>query len=202
MRRGTLGGADLRWLGGLGLPLVALSQPFVSLARLSIAGLIGGRSLLDRASSEIGSFVFHTYPHDSFARPGDSQCSTYPQAKRLMQVSGEAGKVRRSALLSRHSGNSKGTSGAPKRFINMDQERIIAVALLTRRDLNLLGPTFSRAWPVEDAPDFHELLTAIDEADAELRRKQNSVGPGAGPGTGVNTAAEAESPDCGRRERC
>jgi hypothetical protein len=52
----------------------------------------------------------------------------------------------------------------------MDQERIIAVGLLTRRDLNLLGPTFSRAWPVEEAPAFPELLKAIDEAEEEMRR--------------------------------
>lgn len=52
----------------------------------------------------------------------------------------------------------------------MDQERIIAVGLLTRRDLNLLGPTFSRAWPVEEAPAFPELLEAIDEAEEEMRR--------------------------------
>lgn len=48
------------------------------------------------------------------------------------------------------------------------QERIVAVGLLTRRDLNLLGPTFDRAWPVEDAPAFNELLRAIDEADRRL----------------------------------
>lgn len=53
----------------------------------------------------------------------------------------------------------------------MDQERIIAVGLLTRRDLTLLGPTFSRAWPIEEAPDFDELLTAIDGADDEFRHK-------------------------------
>lgn len=57
----------------------------------------------------------------------------------------------------------------------MDQERIIAVGLLTRRDLTLLGPTFSRAWPVEDAPDFHELLTAIDEADEQLRHNDGAA---------------------------
>ena len=54
----------------------------------------------------------------------------------------------------------------------MDQagelDRIVAVGLLTRRDLNLLGPTFDRAWPVEEAPEFSELLRAIDEADREL----------------------------------
>jgi hypothetical protein len=42
------------------------------------------------------------------------------------------------------------------------------VGLLTQRDLNLLGPTFERAWPVEDAPAFGELIRAIDEADRRL----------------------------------
>jgi len=47
-------------------------------------------------------------------------------------------------------------------------ERIVAVGLLTQRELNILGPTFDRAWPVEDAPQFEELLRAIDKADREL----------------------------------
>ena len=49
-------------------------------------------------------------------------------------------------------------------------ERIVAVGLLTQRDLIALGPTFARIWPVEKAPSFNELLRAIDEADAELKR--------------------------------
>lgn len=57
----------------------------------------------------------------------------------------------------------------------MDQDGIIAIGLLTRRDLNLLGPTFDRLWPIEkfriDDPDgtstFDMLLRAIDEAEAE-----------------------------------
>lgn len=53
----------------------------------------------------------------------------------------------------------------------MDQDRIIAVGLLTRRDLSLLGPTFDRLWPVEDAPAFEELLRAIDAADEKLREE-------------------------------
>ena len=53
------------------------------------------------------------------------------------------------------------------------EERIIAVGLLTRRDLNLLGPTFTRVWPVEDAPGFDGLLHAIDEADRELGQLPN-----------------------------
>jgi hypothetical protein len=49
------------------------------------------------------------------------------------------------------------------------QERIVAVGLLTQRDLSLLGPTFDRVWPVEEAPNFVELLRAIDEADRNLK---------------------------------
>jgi hypothetical protein len=50
----------------------------------------------------------------------------------------------------------------------VSDERIVAVGLLTRRDMNMLGPTFDRAWPVEEAPSFSELLRAIDEADRKL----------------------------------
>jgi len=47
-------------------------------------------------------------------------------------------------------------------------DHIVAVGLLTQRDVNLLGPTFERLWPVEEAPDFEELLQAIDEAERDL----------------------------------
>jgi hypothetical protein len=50
------------------------------------------------------------------------------------------------------------------------QERIVAVGLLTRRELDALGPTFDRIWPVEQAPHFNELLRAIDDADRNLKR--------------------------------
>lgn len=50
------------------------------------------------------------------------------------------------------------------------QERIVAVGLLTGHDLSLLGPTFDRVWPVEEAPAFNELLRAIDEADRRLEQ--------------------------------
>jgi len=50
-------------------------------------------------------------------------------------------------------------------------ERIVAVGLLTKRDLTLLGPTFDRVWPVEEAPAFSELLRAIDEADRQLKQE-------------------------------
>ena len=56
----------------------------------------------------------------------------------------------------------------------MTQERIVAVGLLTRNEMNLLGPTFDRAWPVEEAPSFSELLRAIDDADQRLSQKSDA----------------------------
>lgn len=57
----------------------------------------------------------------------------------------------------------------------MDQDRIVAVGLLTRRDLMLLGPTFDRLWPVEEAPGFEQLLRAIDEADERLNSERMEI---------------------------
>ena len=59
----------------------------------------------------------------------------------------------------------------------MDQERIVAVGLLTNQDLSVLGPTFDRAWPVEEAPSFNELLRAIDQADEVLRSQTGRPKP-------------------------
>lgn len=50
----------------------------------------------------------------------------------------------------------------------MDQDRVLAIGLLTRRDLELLGPTFDRLWPVDEASAFPDLIAAIDEADRAL----------------------------------
>jgi hypothetical protein len=58
----------------------------------------------------------------------------------------------------------------------MDRDRIVAVGLLTQRELNLLGPTFDRVWPVDEAPCFSQLLEAIDEADREIRRSREPSG--------------------------
>lgn len=48
----------------------------------------------------------------------------------------------------------------------MAKERIVAVGLLTQRDVSLLGQSFTRLWPVEDAHCFDSLLAAIDAAEA------------------------------------
>jgi hypothetical protein len=57
-------------------------------------------------------------------------------------------------------------------------ERIVAVGLLTERDLSLLGPTFDRVWPVEEAPNFDELVRAIDEADQRLQQPADGTASG------------------------
>lgn len=46
--------------------------------------------------------------------------------------------------------------------------RIAVVALLTEAELRMLGQGFDRFFPVDHAPHFHDLLLAIDEADAAL----------------------------------
>ena len=48
----------------------------------------------------------------------------------------------------------------------MAQEHIVAVGLLTDRDLERLGSGFKRCFPVSDDGKFEDLLRAIDEADA------------------------------------
>ena len=55
----------------------------------------------------------------------------------------------------------------------MTEDRIVAVGLLTAGDVRLLGPTFQRAWPVEETPCFAQLRQAIDEADRDLWRERD-----------------------------
>ena len=51
----------------------------------------------------------------------------------------------------------------------MAEERIVAVGLLTQREVELLGHGFSRLWPVDETPCFTDLIKAIDEADEQLK---------------------------------
>ena len=50
----------------------------------------------------------------------------------------------------------------------MAEERIVAIGLLTQREVELLGHGFSRLWPVDETPCFTELIKAIDDADREF----------------------------------
>ena len=54
-----------------------------------------------------------------------------------------------------------------------EAEGIVAVGLLTISDLDRLGPTFTRAYPVDETPCFAELLRAIDEAGCTIRQERN-----------------------------
>lgn len=55
------------------------------------------------------------------------------------------------------------------------RDRIVAVGLLTQKELGLLGPAFDRAWPVDKAPQFDDLIKAIDEAEERLNRETADV---------------------------
>ena len=54
----------------------------------------------------------------------------------------------------------------------MPTERIVAVALLTRPELQGLGACFDRAWPVVETPGLNGLLDAVDEADRQFRQER------------------------------
>ena len=60
----------------------------------------------------------------------------------------------------------------------MTFEGIVAVGLLTRNDVDVLGPSFTRLWPVEETPSFDGLLRAIDDAEREIRAHSRERSPG------------------------
>lgn len=64
----------------------------------------------------------------------------------------------------------------------MAEENIVAVGLLTNRDLDRLGSGFRRCFPVADDSKFEELIRAIDEADAAsaLRGERGTMQSGPG----------------------
>jgi hypothetical protein len=49
-----------------------------------------------------------------------------------------------------------------------ESRHIIAIGLLTQQDLEMLGQGFARAFPIDDALVFDDLLQAVDRADREL----------------------------------
>ncbi len=53
-----------------------------------------------------------------------------------------------------------------------ERSQIVAIGLLTQRELDLLGQGFDRAFPVDETLIFEDLLRAIDEADQRLRSEQ------------------------------
>jgi len=59
--------------------------------------------------------------------------------------------------------------------VTVEPRKIVAVGLLTQREVDLLGNGFSRLWPVDETPCFTDLLQAIDEADRELRQENQQI---------------------------
>ena len=57
----------------------------------------------------------------------------------------------------------------------MRDDRIVAVALLTRADLQTFGEDLRKVYPAEDVPCFSELLRAIDDADREQWREEERL---------------------------
>ena len=57
----------------------------------------------------------------------------------------------------------------------MTDGKIVAVGLLTQPELDLLGHSFTRLWPVEQAPHFDDLIEAIDRADREMANKNRGA---------------------------
>jgi hypothetical protein len=54
------------------------------------------------------------------------------------------------------------------------EDRIVALALVTQSELQMLGPSFRRAFAIDETPCFGELLRAIDDADRELWRARDA----------------------------
>ena len=55
----------------------------------------------------------------------------------------------------------------------MVRERIVAIGLLTQRNLDRLGGSLQKVWLVDETPCFGALLHAIDEADREIWRERD-----------------------------
>lgn len=55
-------------------------------------------------------------------------------------------------------------------MMSVSNERVVAVGLLTQRDLDVLGAGFKRAFPVTDDADFGDLLRALERVDAVPER--------------------------------
>lgn len=54
---------------------------------------------------------------------------------------------------------------------------IVALALVTRKELDLLGPQFDCAYPIDETPCFGELLQAIDLADRQIGKNATRLTP-------------------------
>ena len=59
----------------------------------------------------------------------------------------------------------------------MTEERIVAVGLLTQRDLDVLGSGFRRLFTVEEPGMFSDLLDQLDKVDVKPIGRGISITP-------------------------
>lgn len=57
-------------------------------------------------------------------------------------------------------------------MMSASNERVVAVGLLTQRDLDVLGTGFKRVFPIADDADFGDLLRALERVDAVPERRR------------------------------
>jgi len=55
----------------------------------------------------------------------------------------------------------------------VDRQNIVAIGLLTQKDLDILGSGFRTAIPVDQSPAFEDLLRAIDEAEEQATTRRH-----------------------------
>ncbi|GAA3250124.1 hypothetical protein GCM10020258_04770 [Sphingomonas yabuuchiae] len=69
-------------------------------------------------------------------------------------------------------------TGNPPRKDVRRPDPIVAVGLLTQRDLDVLGSGFRRSFPVEEDTAFDDLLQALDRSRRFTCRIGRTDGPG------------------------
>ena len=70
-----------------------------------------------------------------------------------------------------------------------DQDRIVAIGLLTQRDVLALGHDLSRVYPINEMPCFGALLGAIDDADRSFHRARDARQLAIPPKSGATSLA-------------
>jgi hypothetical protein len=70
-------------------------------------------------------------------------------------------------------GNCRRFSGEMRKNGYSDEDQVVAVGLLTRREVAEIGAQLSRLYPLDEENPFIDLLAAIDEADREYHRRDN-----------------------------
>ena len=78
----------------------------------------------------------------------------------------------------------------------MSSEQFVAVGLLTRRDLEVLGSGSRQAFPLDETTDFTALLELIDQVDRSVRRCSELP-----PVRPVDTSASGLQPGASRQPR-